>query len=75
MHDRGGGAAEEGQHPGGRGLVAGYEALGAQDAGLGVDVAGEGVDGDDVRGLVVPGTVLAPVGGGDFFPRVVEGAG
>lgn len=72
---RDGVAAEEGEHPGGGGLGAGDEAFGAEDAGCGVDGAGEGVDGGDVGGLVVPGTVFAPVGGGDFGPGVVEGVG
>lgn len=68
-------AAEQGEHPGRGRLGAGDEAFGAEDAGGGVDAAGEGVDGDDVGGFVVPGTVFAPVGGGDFRPGVVEGAG
>ena len=38
-------------------------------------MAGEGVDGDDVGGFVVPGTVFLPVGCGDFVEGVVEGAG
>lgn len=74
--DVGGGvAAEEGEHPGGGGLLAGDEAFGAEDVGGGVDGAGEGVDAEDVGGFVVPGAVFAPVGGGDFGPGVVEGAG
>ena len=44
------------------------------DAGGGIDGAGQGVDGYYMGGLVVPRTIFAPVGGGDFFPRVVEGA-
>lgn len=75
VHVRGGGAAEQGEHPGRGGLGAGDEAFGAEDAGCGVDAAGEGVDGGDVGGFVVPRTVFAPVGRGDFRPRVVEGAG
>lgn len=44
-------------------LLAGDEALGAKDARRGVDGAGEGVDGDDVGGLVIPRAVFPPVGG------------
>lgn len=54
--------------------MAGDEALGAEDASLGFEAAGEGVDSYHVRGFVVPRTVFAPIGGGDFFPRVIEGA-
>lgn len=46
--------AKEGVQPLGAGLFTGYEAFGAEDAGGGVEVAGEGVDGDDVGGLVIP---------------------
>lgn len=56
-------------------LLAGDEALSAQDTSLGVDLAGDGVDGDDVLRLVVPRAVLSPVGGRDLVPRVVEGDG
>ena len=35
----------------------------------------ESVHGDNVSGFVVPGTVFTPVVGGDFFPRVIKGAG
>ncbi len=67
--------AEEGGEPGRHGLGAGDEALGAEDAGGGVDAAGEGVHGGDVAGVLVPGRVFLPVGGGDFGPGVVEGVG
>ena len=38
-------------------------------------MAADRVDGGDMRGLVVPGAVLSPVGGRDLLPRVVEGFG
>ena len=41
-------AAEEGADPFWCGLFAGYEAFGAEDAGGRVEVAGEGVDADDM---------------------------
>lgn len=56
-------AAQQRLDPVGRGLLACDEAFGAQDAGCGIDLARERVDGDDVLGLVVPRAVLAPVGG------------
>lgn len=37
--------------------------------------AREGVDGDNMRGFIVPRTILQPVGGGDFGPGVIEGTG
>jgi hypothetical protein len=46
----------------------------AYDAGAGIHVAGDCIDGDHVRGFVVPRTVLPPVGGRHFIPRVVEDA-
>ena len=55
-------------------LVAGYQALGAEDASIWVDVARYRVDGEDVLGFRVPGTVFAPVGCANFFPAVLEGA-
>lgn len=55
-------AAQQRLDPVGGGLLACDEALGAQDAGLGVDSSRERVDGDDVLRLVVPWAVLAPVG-------------
>lgn len=54
-----------------RGLLAGDEALGAEDACLGVDGAGEGVDCDNVLRLVVPRAIFAPVGRGHLVPGVV----
>lgn len=72
---RGRGVAEQGGQPGRHGLRAGEEALGAEDAGGGVDAPREGVHRDDVAGVLVPGTVFLPVGGGDFGPGVVEGVG
>lgn len=68
-------AADDGLDPVGGGLAAGNEALGAEDAGGRVDGSREGVDGDDVLRLVVPGAILLPVGRGDLVPRVVEGDG
>lgn len=53
-------------------MAAGDEAFGAEDVGGRIESAGESVDGDDVRGLVVPGTVFPPVGGGDFIPGILE---
>lgn len=47
----------------------------AYDAGVGINMARECVDGDDVAGLLVPGTVFLPVCGGDFGPGVVECVG
>ncbi|KAI6763757.1 hypothetical protein HG530_007546 [Fusarium avenaceum] len=55
------------------GLLAGDETLSAQDAGRGVDFAGEGVDGNDMLRLVVPWAVLCPVGSGHLVPGVVVG--
>lgn len=46
---------------------------GTYNAGLGVDASRKGVNGDDMRGLVVPWTVFAPVGSRHLLPRVVEG--
>ncbi len=69
------GVSEQGGEPGRHGLGASDEALGAEDAGGSVDAAGEGVDGGDVAGVLVPGRVFLPVGGGDFGPGVVEGVG
>ena len=59
--------------PFGSRLLACDEALGAEDARLGVHGAKERVDGNDVLGLVVPGAVLLPVGCGYLLPRVVVG--
>lgn len=50
----------------------GYES-GTYNASGWVYRAGKGIDGDDMGGFVVPRTVFAPVGCGDFFPRVVKG--
>ena len=44
----------------------------AYDAGRWVHRPRERVDGDDMRRLLVPGAVLAPVGRRHLFPRVVE---
>lgn len=55
-------AAQQRLDPVGRGLLACDEAFGAQDAGCGIDLARERVDGDDVLGLVVPRAIFAPVG-------------
>lgn len=44
-------------------LLAGDEAFCAQDASLGVDGPADGVDGENVGGLVVPWAVFPPVGG------------
>lgn len=68
-------SAQQGVDKGGGGLPTCDEAFCTQDAGRGVDVPGEGVDGDDVGRGFVPGTVFPPVGGGDFVPAVVEGVG
>lgn len=57
------GVAHEGLDPFGRGLLAGDETLGAEDARLSVDAAGERVHGNDMLGFVVPWAVFAPVGG------------
>lgn len=54
-------AADEGGEPLGGGLLAGDEALGAEDPRGWVDAAADCVDGDYVRRLVVPRTVFAPV--------------
>lgn len=57
-------------------LDPGYDDLGATyDSGRRVDVSGEGIDGNDMRRLVVPWRILDPVGGGDLLPGVVEGLG
>ena len=55
-------AAEEGDNPVGSGLCACYEAFGTKDTGFLVDVAGKSVDGYDMGGFLVPGTVFEPVG-------------
>ena len=52
--------------------MAGDEAFGTQDAGAGFELAGKGVDGDNMGRFVVPRTVFTPIGGGDFRPGVVE---
>jgi hypothetical protein len=49
---------EDGLEPLGRALLAGDEALGAEDAGGRVDGPRKRVDGDDMLRLVVPGAVL-----------------
>ncbi|KAI7515007.1 hypothetical protein KC347_g256 [Hortaea werneckii] len=49
-------AAEKALDPFWSSLLARDEALGSKDVRSRVEVAGEHVDGDDVRGLVVPGT-------------------
>ena len=54
--------AEESDKPVGSGLCACYEAFGAKDTRSLVDVAGKGVDGNDMGGFLVPGTVFEPVG-------------
>lgn len=69
------GVAQESLEPLGCGLLACDEALGLENAGRRVDVAGEGVDGDDVLRFVVPWAILLPVGRGNLVPRVVEGDG
>lgn len=51
-------------------LVAGQESLSAQDSSLGVDMAFEDVDGDNVGALLVG--VLHPVASGDLSPVVLE---
>jgi hypothetical protein len=66
------GVAHEGLEPLGRGLLACDEALGAEDAGGRIDIARNSVDCDNVLGLVIPRSVLLPVGRGDLVPRVVE---
>ncbi|KZL80310.1 hypothetical protein CI238_11057, partial [Colletotrichum incanum] len=69
----GAGAANKRGEPLGSGLLASDEALSAEDPRSRVDAAADGVDGDYVRRLVVPWAVLAPVGGRDLLPGVVEG--
>ena len=56
------GVAEESLDPFGSGLLAGDEALGAEDASVGIDGSSDGVDSDDMLRLVVPWAVLLPVG-------------
>jgi len=65
-------ATKESFQPFGSGLLAGDEALSAEDAGGGVDLTGDGVDSDNVGALVVPWAVLAPVGGCYLLPGVVK---
>ena len=55
-------AAEESDKPVGSGLCACYETFGTKDARFLVDVAGKTVDGYDMGGFLVPGTVFEPVG-------------
>ena len=66
-------AAQHALEPFRSGLTAGDETLSTQDAGGRVDVAADGVDGDNMRRLLVPWAVLPPVAGGDLFPGVIEG--
>ncbi len=47
----------------------------AYNTGPRLDFSRERVDGYDVRAFFIPGTVLQPVGGGDFVPGVVEVVG
>lgn len=54
-------AADDGLEPVRGGLLAGDEAFGAEDAGGRVDLARDGVYGDDMFGLVVPGAIFLPV--------------
>ena len=54
--------AEKSDDPVGSGLCACYEAFGAQDTCALVDIAGKCIDGYDVGGFLVPGTVFEPVG-------------
>ena len=54
--------AEESDDPVGSGLCACNEAFGTKDTRSLVDVAGKCVDGYDMGGLLVPGTVFEPVG-------------
>jgi hypothetical protein len=42
------------------------------DSGAGINRAAQRVDGNDMRCLLVPGSVLLPVARRDFLPRVVE---
>lgn len=53
-------------------MPASDEAFGTQDAGGTVERAREGVDGDDMRGFVVPRAVFDPVACAHFVPRVGE---
>lgn len=66
-------AAEEGFEPLRRRLAAGDEAFGAEDSCGAVERARERVDGDHVRGLVVPRAVFPPVARADFVPGVGVG--
>lgn len=66
-------AAEEGFEPLRRRLATGDEAFGAEDSCGAVERAREGVDGDHVRGLVVPRAVFPPVARADFVPGVGVG--
>lgn len=67
------GGAEDPLDPLGRGLFAGDEAFGPQNASGGVDLPRQRVDGNNMFRFVVPWPVLLPVGGGNLFPGVVEG--
>ena len=55
-------ATEESDKPVGSGLCACYEAFGTKDTRFLIDVAGKSVDGYDMGGFLVPGTVFEPVG-------------
>lgn len=66
-------AAEEGFEPLRRRLATGDEAFGAEDSCGAVERARERVDGDHVRGLVVPRAVFPPVARADFVPGVGVG--
>lgn len=68
-------ASEDGLDPFGCGLLAGDQSLGAEDACRRIDISTDGVDCNDMCGLVIPGTVFLPVGSRYLLPRVVEGDG
>lgn len=42
------------------------------NAGLGIDLARQGVDADHMRGLVIPWAILSPVGRGDLVPGIFK---
>lgn len=69
-----GATAEKRDYPGWGALVTRYQSFGAEDTRGWVDVAGEGVNGDNMSCFVVPRTVFPPVGSRYFVPRVVESA-
>ena len=59
---------KEGQNPLRCILSACYEAFGAKDAGIGINMSGDGVDGKDMRGFIIPGTIFPPIVCADLFP-------